>query len=534
MPAEPKLTPVERDKLDIDPNFDFRELAKKDWDDIPNNVKAMFKWCGVYTQLQKGFFMIRLVTPGGLMTTDQLGRALDLAEQYAQGELCITTRQTLQFHWVRLPDVYKVIEGMEDVGMTTKNGCGDVTRNTVTCSMQGVCPNEVGTHVRSLIQEVATDPEIRDQQRNLPRKHKISIAGCDRACAQTLMNCQGWVPVNRDSSDGSPETGWRFHAGGGLGAKPFMGKVIYEWVPDDLALYVARATVEAFRRHGDRRKRALARLKIVVDRMGPHAFGLLLLDIMRERGVEGLDRIEQAGESTPQIQPAFLDGQSVISQRQDGLATVRVMIPRSEIKLGTGRALCRLADAYGRGEIMLTNRQNVEIRHVPDESVSALREELADAGLKTDGFERLPDVVCCVGTTQCKMAVSDAPGTYFDLVEQLGCDKNFWQAVGPLRIQMTGCPNNCAHAWIGDIGLRGRRRRADGGGNIEGYSVFVGGGLAEEGQIARHLVDVDADAVVPALRSLLEIYLEERADADDTFHKWIGRVNLDSLRNRLA
>ncbi len=534
MPAEPKLTAVERDKLNIDPNFDFRELAKKDWDDIPDNVKAMFKWSGVYTQLQKGFFMVRLVTPGGLITTAQLRRALDLAEQYAQGELCITTRQTLQFHWVRLPDVHKIIEGMEDVGMTTKNGCGDVTRNTVTCSMQGVCPNEVGAHVRSFIQEVAVDPEIRDQQRNLPRKHKISIAGCDRACAQTLINCQGWVPVIRETPDGSIEHGWRFHAGGGLGAKPFTGKVIYDWVPNDLALYVARAAVEAFRRHGDRRKRALARLKIVIDRMGPRAFGLLLLDIMREHGVEGLDAIEPAEEFTPQIQSAFLDGQSVVSQRQDGLATVRVMIPRSEIKLDSGRALCRLADIYGRGEIMLTNRQNLEIRHVPDESAPALRQELAATGLATEGFERLPDMVCCVGTTQCKMAVSDTPKTYFDVVEQLGGDKNFWQAVGSLRIQMTGCPNNCAHAWIGDIGLRGRRRRAENGGNIEGYSVFVGGGLAGEGQIARQLVDVDADAVVPLLRKLLTIYLDERGDEHDTFHNWSGRVNLDSLREQLV
>lgn len=534
MPAEPQLTAVERDKLEIDPNFDFRELAKKDWDDIPANVKAMFKWCGVYTQLQKGFFMIRLVTPGGLMTTTQLGRALDLAEQYAQGELCITTRQTLQFHWVRLPDVHKVIEGMEAVGMTTKNGCGDVTRNTVTCSMQGVCPNEVGSHVRSLIEEVATDPEIRDQQRNLPRKHKISIAGCDRACAQTLINCQGWVPITRATADGASESGWRFHAGGGLGAKPFTGKVVFDWVPEDLALYVARATVEAFRRHGDRRKRALARLKIVVDRMGPHAFGLLLLDIMRERGVEGLDRIELATGFAPRIQPAFLDGQSVIPQRQDGLSTVRVMIPRSEIKLDTGRAICRLADTYGRGEVMLTNRQNVEIRHVPADSVSELRRELADCGLATDGFERLPDVVCCVGTTQCKMAVSDTPQTYWRVMDELGGDDDLWRRVGPLRIHMTGCPNNCAHAWIGDIGLRGRRRRDDDGGNLEGYSVFVGGGLAGEGQIGQHLVDLDADAVVPALRKLLNTYLEERSGDSDTFHNWIGRADMERLRERLS
>ena len=94
MPAEQKLTPVEQDKIDIDPNFDFREIGAMDYDDIPANVMGMFKWCGVYSQLQKGFFMIRLVLPGGLMTTRQFSRALDLAATYAQGQLCTTTRQT--------------------------------------------------------------------------------------------------------------------------------------------------------------------------------------------------------------------------------------------------------------------------------------------------------------------------------------------------------------------------------------------------------------------------------------------------------
>ena len=535
MPAEPQLTAVERDKRDIDPNFDFRELAKKEFDEIPSNVMAMFKWCGVYTQLQKGFFMIRLVTPGGLISSRQLGRALELAEKYAQGELCITTRQTLQFHWIRLPDVYKVIEGMEDVGMTTKNGCGDVTRNTVTCSMQGVCPNEVGEgeHARSLIVEVATDPEIRDQQRNLPRKHKISVAGCDRACGQTLMNCQGLVPVTRTADGGAIEHGWRFHAGGGLGSLPYMAKVIYDWVPEDLALYVARATVEAFRRHGDRRKRGLARLKIVVDRMGPHTFGMLLLDIMRERGVEGLERIKLAKNYAPQIKPLFLNGQSVVQQRQPGLSTVRVMIPRSEIKLDTGRAISRLAETYGQGEIMLTNRQNVEIRHVPVDDVQALISELNAAGLSTEGFERLPDVVSCVGTTQCKLAVADTPRSCFRILDEFGADKDLWRRVGPLRIHLTGCPNNCAHAWIADIGLRGRRRRGPAGHNIEGYSVFVGGSLAGSGRIAEHLAEVDAGAVVPALRSLLDFYIEERSGDHETFADWIERSDLDTIRNKL-
>jgi sulfite reductase beta subunit-like hemoprotein len=532
MPAKEELTAVERDKIKIDPDFDFRDYVGVDFDDIPPNVMAMFKWAGVYSQLQKGFFMIRLVTPGGLMNTEQFIRALELADEYAQGELCITTRQTLQFHWVRLPDIHKVVEGMQEVGITTKNGCGDVTRNTVTCELQGVCPHEVGDDVRRLIDAIATDPEIRDRQRNLPRKHKISVAGCGKACAQTLINCQGWVPVTRTASNGATESGWRFHAGGGLGARPYLAKVIFDWVPSDLALDVARATVEAFRRHGDRRNRAFARLKIVVDRMGPAAFGTLLIDLLKERGVRGIDRIEPAADPTPHLGASFLNGQGVLPQKQAGHNTVRILIPRSEIRTEVGREIARLADGFGNGDIAFTARQNLAIRHVPDDEVVPLTDALHKAGLQTEGFERGPDIVACVGTTQCKMAVSDTRKSCLDLRAVLQDDPDYWDRIGPLRIHFTGCPNNCAHAWSADIGLRGRRRRGEHG-NVEGYSIFLGGKLSEAGSIAEHLVDVDADAVNTTVRRILDRYLAERQGPDEPFVRYVERRTVDGIRSTL-
>src|SRR5210317_853661 len=174
MKAQPELTQVEKDKLEINPDFDFREIAKRPFEDITPNELAMFKWSGVYHQLQPSFFMIRVVTPGGIMTTKQFNRAVDLAAELAQGELCITTRQTLQFHWIRQSDIYKIIEGMAEVGITCKNGCGDVPRNIIGSSLAGVSRDLVGDS-QKLIRMFADDDEIQNQ-RNLPRKHKISVA----------------------------------------------------------------------------------------------------------------------------------------------------------------------------------------------------------------------------------------------------------------------------------------------------------------------------------------------------------------------
>ena len=431
--------------------------------------------------------MIRLRLPGGVMNSDQLIRAGELADQLGQGLLCITTRQTLQFHWIRKEDIYKVIEDMEAVGISTRNACGDDTRNVVTCPLQGVCPHEIGD-IGEMLMSIADDPELLDRQRNLPRKHKISVAGCGRACGQTLMNCQGWYPVKRLGKNKKEEVGWKFHAGGGLGARPYLAKPIFDWVPERLVMDVVRASTEAFRRLGNRRIRAYARLKVVVDELGQKGYGDVVLSIMRERETQGLEQIEQSSKPA-HIDESFLNGQSIIPQRQQGFNTVRVMIERSEFSGSDAQRFANWARKYGDGTLMFTNRQNLQIRFVPDKNVSKLTDEIHQAGFRMEGHERIVDSVACVGTTMCNLAVSDTPNTYRHIMNELGADKKLMEKVGPLRINMNGCPNSCAQHWIADIGLRGLRKREEVG-SEDGFSIYVGGTLAGSGYIAHYVCDV--------------------------------------------
>ncbi len=522
MKEQSELTQVEKDKLEIGPDFDFRELAKRPFEAISPNELGMFKWSGIYNQLQTEFFMVRMVIPGGLLTTKQFNRAVELAEKYARGELCVTTRQTLQFHWVRWEEIHKVIEGLAEVGITTRNAAGDVPRNVIGGSLAGAGPNQVVDSLK-LVRAIATDPEIQNQ-RNLPRKHKISVASSNDALAQTLINCQGWVPVERAGA-----VGWKFHAGGGLGARPYLAKVIFDWVPEELVLDVARATVEAFRRHGNRQVRTKARLKVVVDAMGAERFGNVLLEILRERGVRGLEKIEPAREPVPNIGKMSLNGEEVIPQKEVGKSIVRIMIPRAELRTNPSRTLSRLADELGDGTLMFTNRQNVELHNVPSENVDKLLGALHEAGFRTEGHEHLPDIVACVGTAMCKMGVSDAPGAFHRLYDALAADEQYWKAIGTLRINITGCPNNCAHAWIADIGLRGRRIRNEAGESVEGYSIFVGGKLSEAGKIAEHLCDVAAEGLVPAVRKILDTYLANRDSDHERFVDFCERIGIEQF-----
>ncbi len=526
MPAKPELTQIEKDKLAIDPNFDFRDIAQRPFKDITTNEIGMFKWSGVYHQLQKGFFMIRLRLPGGIMTSEQLNIAGTLADKYAQGQLCITTRQTLQFHWVRQEDIHKIMEGMQNVGISSQNACGDVTRNVVTCELQGVCPHEVGD-ILSTIEMIANDGEIKDEQRNLPRKHKISVSGCGRACGQTLMNCQGWYPVTRHNPEGDKERGWKFHAGGGLGARPYMAQLIFSWVPEDLVLEVVRASTEVYRRYGNRRLRAYARLKMVVDELGASGYADAVLAVLSERKIEGLERIEIAREPA-HLEESFLDGQTVIPQRQKGFNAIRVLIDRSEISGLEAHRFSRWAKEFGNGSIMYTNRQNLILRFVPDHKVESALAAIRIAGYRLDGFERLADAVACVGTTMCNLAVSDTPNVYRMIMDELGKDRQLMEKVGHLRINMNGCPNSCAQHWIADIGLRGLRKREEIG-SEDGFSIYVGGKLSGPGYIAHYLGDVISADVVPAIRRLLQVYLDNRSSANETFGAYVRRVAPEKL-----
>lgn len=530
MPAQEELTQVEQDKLQINPDFDFREIARRDLDALTPNEIAMFKWSGVYHQLQRGYFMIRLRIPGGILTAPQLTRAGELATAYGQDSLCITTRQCLQYHWIRLEDIHKVIEGMREVGILTRNACGDVCRNVVSCSLLGVCRHEIAD-TTAMVMALADDPVLRDQQRNLPRKHKISVSGCASACGQALMNCQGWYPVRRAGPGGTTITGWALTAGGGLGALPHMGRLIFKWVPEDLVVPVARAVVESHNRYGNRRIRKYARLKIVVAEMGVEKYAECLFAILRENNVAGIDRLETAGGTAPELAAIPYAGESVIAQRQHGLNIVRVIIPRSEL---TGAEAIRFASwtvEFGGSGVALTNRQNLELRGIPDANVASLTARLHDAGYRTRGFEHLPDIVSCVGTTLCNLAVSDTPNVYRRLVEAFAVDEELMTAVGHLRINMNGCPNACGQHWIADIGLRGRRTRGENG-SEEGFSLFAGGRLDAAGHIAEHVLDVASTDTVVAIRGLLALYLQERGSGE-LFGDYVRRLGGGALGEKL-
>ncbi len=527
-----KLTQQELDKLEIDPNIDFREIAKRPFEQISKNEIGMFKWSGVYHQLQTGYFMLRLRIPGGIFNSIQLRKAAELSKQYGQNQLCITTRQCLQYHWLRKEDIYKVIEEMKNVGILTTNACGDVVRNVTSCVGMGKCPYEKGNTER-LVKKIADDRLYLVEKRNLPRKHKITVSGCNSSCGFNLINCQSWAPAEQNSGNKCSEPGWIYYAGGGLGKNPYMAKKIFDYVPESLVPQVTAAGVEVHNLYGDRRIRSKARLKIIVDKYGHAGYAKLIFDILKKDGVSNLDKIIISENSNPEIQLDPFKGQSVLPEKNKELNTIRVMIDRSELSSEEALFFADLSDKYGDGTITFSQRQNLQINGVNTNNISKLTEKINLFGYRTTGFEHLPDVVSCVGTTVCNLAVADTPNAYKMIKETLAKNEQFVKAIGPLRININGCPNACAHHWTADIGLRGRRLMVEEGCSEEAFSIYIGGKMHDKGKIGELLCDVPFKNLIPVLNAILNVYMNYRVTSKELFCDFCERITVDKFKNYL-
>ena len=210
--------------------LDFDEIARHGKMTLEESKVA--KAYGIYTTRHPNYFMARVVVPAGVLTTSQVRGLSKIIEAYAQGRICLTTRQALQLHYLRLGDLAPMMRELAKYSLTTFHGCGDNIRNTAACPWASVCPHrrfDVLPYARKTAELINS---CRDLD-NLPRKYKVTYSGCEANCGQPLINCVGVVAVVRKGADGAEETGFRVTIGGGMGWRPQVGEMLYGFVPRD-------------------------------------------------------------------------------------------------------------------------------------------------------------------------------------------------------------------------------------------------------------------------------------------------------------
>jgi sulfite reductase (ferredoxin) len=512
---------------------DGREAVLPDW------ANFYFKWWGIYTQGDgigavggvggegkvTDYFMMRVGIPNGILTSEQTRVIADIARDHGRDLADITTRQNIQFHWLTIESLPLVVDALEKVGLSPKGACGDVVRNVTGCPLAGLHKHEL-LDAAPLALKVADYLTAHPDFVNLPRKFKICITGCPEWCAYPEINDIGLTGVER-FVDGKREVGYNVRVGGGLSKDPHLAVRLNAFVKPEQAEEVCYKIVEIFRdQQGSlRESRTHARLKFMFIKDGWTA-ETFLAEIERKLGY----KLDPAPE---EVIPddLFRDHTGVMAQQQEGLSSVGLTVLRGRLNAEQLHALADLADEFGNGGLRCTIQQNILLVNIPNEKVQALIARINALGLHVEATNFWRGTVACTGTEFCKLAISETKGFARWLVEEMQERvPNFDQQ---LRINVTGCPNNCGQAWIADIGLEGKKVKHEGQ-MVDAFYFCLGGSLGKHAGFARAVgYRVPATEVPVAMERLLTTYLKDRTQ-DENLRQYFARFSDEELRGQLA
>ena len=540
---ETKAQKVERLKLEKNPWAaweEVRQFAREGREAVlPDWAGVYFKWWGIYTQgdgvgavggvggegKATEYFMMRVGIPNGILTSEQTRVIADIARDHGQDLADVTTRQNIQFHWLTIQSLPLVVEALERVGLSPKGACGDVVRNVTGCPLAGLHKHEL-IDAAPLAQRVAAHLTANPEFVNLPRKFKICITGCPEWCSYPEINDIGLTGVER-FVDGKREVGYNVRVGGGLSKDPHLAIRLNAFVKPEQAEEVCYKITEIYRdQQGSlRESRTHARLKFMFMKDGWTA-ETFLAELERKLGY----KLDPAPD---EIVPddLFRDHTGVLLQQQDGLSSVGISVLRGRLNADQLHALADLADEYGTGSLRCTIQQNIMLVNIPNGRVSDLIARISALGLHVEATNFWRGTVACTGTEFCKLAISETKGFARWLVDEMQERvPNFDQQ---LRINVTGCPNNCGQAWIADIGLEGKKIKHEGK-MVDAYYFCLGGALGKHAGFARAVgYRVPATEVPVAMERLLGTYLKQRSPEENLRH-YFARHSDEELRGQLA
>lgn len=502
---------------------------------------------GVYGQRDDRSQMIRVKIPFGGLTAAQLEMLADVAEEFSDNIIHITTRQDVQYHYVDINNTPELMRRLASVDITTKEACGNVVRNVTACPISGVCNDEkfdVTPYSKALSAFLLGHPDAQD----FGRKFKIAFSGCEEhACGLANMHDIGAVAAVKEV-DGEVKRGFKLYVGGGLGAVPHHAKVYDDFVSAEELLPISQSICRVFTRLGERRNRNKARLKFVIAKYGIEEFRRLVIEdraTLRHdpAWTAYLDNLDAYKES-PLKAPTQLNGVStpegfdewyqsnVRLQKQPGYAFVTLTLPLGDITADQTRALADISRKYVKDTIRATVEQNIVLRWVTMTDLPALYSELKAIGLGDPGAESMVDITACPGTDSCKLGVSSSRGLAAHLRGHF-IETGVQNEIKDFRIKISGCPNSCGQHHVANIGFYGASRRM--GEHIAPYyQVLLGGHMVENGSSYGLATGKIHGRYIPTfIEELTGKYTDERNDGE-SFTDYVGRLGKPEIKKILS
>lgn len=491
----------------------------------PDNFR--WRYYGLfYVAPAQNSYMCRLRIPNGILTHGQLAGLADVAERHGGGYAHVTTRANIQIREIEAGNAVKVVEAVQDLGLSSRGSGADNIRNVTGTPTAGIDPHELldtRPYAREWHFHVLNDRSLT----GLPRKFNVAFDGAGTIAALEETNDIGFQAVEvADGAPVSPGVYFRLMLGGITGHRDFARDTGVLLAPRE-ATRVADAIVRVFIESGDRTNRNKARLKYVLDDWG---FERFLAAVEAKLG-SPLTRID-AAHIKPRRAPDRTAHIGVHPQKQAGLNWIGLVLPVGKLTGAQMRAVAALARELGDGDVRLTVWQNLLVSGVADANVSEALGRIKAMGLAAEASAVRAGLVACTGNTGCKFSAANTKGT----AEAIAAHVESRLALDlPVNIHLTGCHHSCAQHYIGDIGLIGAKVPVnDEGDTAEGFHILVGGGSGGDPKLGREILrDVKSEDCPEAVARLLGAYLAHRTDASETFFAFANRHDTDTLR-RLA
>jgi sulfite reductase (NADPH) hemoprotein beta-component len=495
---------------------------------------------GLY--LQRHAYMYRIAIPYGLLSSTQLRKLAFIAREYDRGYGHFTTRQNIQFNWIRLEDTPDILEHLNSVEMHSIQTSGNDVRNTTTDQYAGVAPDEL-LDPRPYAELVRQWSTFHPEFAYLPRKFKIAFNAATEDRAAIDMHDIGINVVRNEQG----EIGFRVLVGGGLGRTPILGSYIREFLPQQHLLTYIEAILRVYNQYGRRDNKFKARIKILVKAVGAEEFARMveaewadLKDGLGTLDREEFERIaayftpppyetlgsQDAGLKQLRAQSKSFDNwmkRNVKPHKVPGYAIVVLSLKKPGVAPGDAtaeqmEAVADLADRYSFGEVRVTHEQNLVLADVRQSDLAAVWEQARAQRLATPNIGLLTDVICCPGGDFCSLANAKSLPIAAAITRRFE-DIDFQHDIGEIELNMSGCINACGHHHIGNIGILGVDK--DG---AEWYQISIGGAQGNQSAVGKILGPSFSAAQVPeVIGRLLQVYVRERI-AGERFIDTVRRI----------
>ena len=502
---------------------------------------------GLY--LQRHAYMLRIAVPYGLLSSAQMRTFAHIARKYDRGYGHFTTRQNIQFNWIKLEESPEILEDLAKVEMHAIQTSGNCVRNTTSDEYAGIAADEIvdPRPYAELIREWSTfHPEFA----YLPRKFKIAISGSEQDRAATAVHDIGLHVIKNEAG----EVGFRVLVGGGMGRTPILGSQIRDFLPWKHAMSYLEAILRVYNQYGRRDNIYKARIKILVKAIGPEEFARQVEEEWQDikdgpstLTEEELQRVanyftEPAYETLPAADAEYerLKAEdkgfanwikrNVKEHKVPGYAAAILSLKKTGVPPGDITAdqldfVADLADRYSFSELRVTHEQNLVLADVKQSELYALWKEAKAHGLATPNIGLLTDIICCPGGDFCSLAnaksipIAQAIAERFDNID-------FQHDIGDIELNISGCINACGHHHVGNIGILGVDK--DG---AEWYQVSLGGAQGNTSSIGKIIgPSFSAHQMPTVIDRLLQVYVKQRIE-DERFIDTVRRIGVTPFKD---